>query len=162
MSAKTNRRAKKSNAHRKDKPKFLLTKKTYSYDFSKLEESNPEHLMDKAVWQKGACKLVGALLMSVIGPNQLRKRVIRVAAEIGQGLPKALYAQALRTAEVILEIGKSGHFVTVESGSEGTVRFDTGVEADAHINTHDGARPASEDEVRMYLMTRAEDLKFQI
>lgn len=60
------------------------------------------------------------------------------------------------------ELGKSGHFVTVESGPGGTVRFDTGIEAHAHINTHAGARLASEGEVRIYLMARAERLEFQI
>lgn len=162
MPAKTNRRTKKSSGHRKDEPKLLFTQKSYFYDFSTLEEPNPDHLMDPAVWQEGVCNLVGALLMSVIGPNQLRKRVIRIAVQIGKGLPKALYAQAIRTAEDILELGKSGHFVTMEFGLSGTARFDTGVEAHAHINAHAGARLASEAEVRMYLMTRAEKLEFQI
>ena len=59
-----------------------------------------------------------------------------------------------------MRIGAAGHFVTCSDMR--VQRFDTSVQAQAYLETEDGAKTASMDDVNRYLIDKAHELVFVI
>ena len=138
-------------------PDAFFTAKKYDYDDAFLEEPDPNDLYPVDGWQRGTRMLSGLLLHVIFSPSSETSEQID---DLLVGLPRSLSIQAFKAAEDLMRLGRAGHFVSCPK--EGTLRFDTSVEAQAYIYDNAGAQEALEVQVINYILLKTKDLVFLV
>jgi hypothetical protein len=151
---------KSQKSTRSEPPELPFTVKHYGFNIVSLKDPAPSELYPASGWQKGTHLLLSFLMHLLLFPKSRPGQTTAIINDLLSGLPKSMATQAFMAAEDLMRVGAAGHFVTCSDMR--VLRFDTSVQAQAHLEIEDGAKTASMDDVNRYLIDKAHDLVFVI